>query len=677
MANTIVHKRNGTASSVPTTGQLTDGEIAINYNDGRMFFRRNVSGTYSIREVATLDGTQTLTNKTLTTPTINGATMTGPVYLTGDLYLTSGSVVIGSGGNWSAGAVYADANWGMLFRAKTSSPGSALFGWADSAGNVKSSMDTSGGMSLGGGLTIVDTLSTSRDDNPAFAYTGRAGHYRYSRYYSGSSVRWDVGLDSASESGSSVGSNYYWSRWSDGGAATTTMVMQRSTGYICLGPAATLPSYAFEVADSVNAATWQRNYNGSTGSSASVGQIFDLSGVSNAYVQSFLHKNSGSPYWRFALGSAVTEGFYFDGAAMTFRDQAVTKNVFQINAGSTPSISVWGNTGGDSLRVYPTYGSSKFLTVKPETSTNVTQLGYWTGSSFGTMHLVGTMKYTCATWHLSDEGVGRLYYVSSGSTIYESGGTGDHQFRNSSDANIVHFDTYGNLIFDAAGTSIYMKNNTGLYAKDSGGTNRNILLYDSSNNMHVNPAAYGLTFLNYNSPNGVYIGGGGTYNTSLIMNSGGLIYFNGSTSTDVGLRKNGSGKIEVVLGDQSDYGDFTARAATFGGAVKGKRFEFVNGVTTLGTSGTVTPTWTDNNYFRCTTSGNVTLAIGTAPPPGTYIVEVVYGGSHTLTVPSHNGSTIRWAGGAPPASTNTSGKIDIIQIVSDGTNVRMSMSLNY
>ena len=41
MTNTVLLKRSGTASSVPTTGQITYGELAINYNDGNLFFRNS------------------------------------------------------------------------------------------------------------------------------------------------------------------------------------------------------------------------------------------------------------------------------------------------------------------------------------------------------------------------------------------------------------------------------------------------------------------------------------------------------------------------------------------------------------------------------------------------------------------------------------------------------------
>jgi hypothetical protein len=39
MANTILLKRSGTASDVPTTGELSYGEIGINYADGLLYYK--------------------------------------------------------------------------------------------------------------------------------------------------------------------------------------------------------------------------------------------------------------------------------------------------------------------------------------------------------------------------------------------------------------------------------------------------------------------------------------------------------------------------------------------------------------------------------------------------------------------------------------------------------------
>jgi hypothetical protein len=51
-SNTLVQlKRTDIPGRVPTVNQLADGEVAINTHDGKMFFRRNANGTYSIVEV--------------------------------------------------------------------------------------------------------------------------------------------------------------------------------------------------------------------------------------------------------------------------------------------------------------------------------------------------------------------------------------------------------------------------------------------------------------------------------------------------------------------------------------------------------------------------------------------------------------------------------------------------
>ena len=106
MANLIKLKRSATSGNNPTTSNLELGELAINTYDGNLFFKKSVSGTESILSVATLTGTQTLTNKTLTSPTINSATANN-LTLTGTLTAgggagTNGQVLAatGSGVQW-------------------------------------------------------------------------------------------------------------------------------------------------------------------------------------------------------------------------------------------------------------------------------------------------------------------------------------------------------------------------------------------------------------------------------------------------------------------------------------------------------------------------------------------------------------------------------------------------
>jgi len=51
MANTIKIRRSATASAVPTTAQIALGELAVNTYDGKLFLKKNVSGTESIVQV--------------------------------------------------------------------------------------------------------------------------------------------------------------------------------------------------------------------------------------------------------------------------------------------------------------------------------------------------------------------------------------------------------------------------------------------------------------------------------------------------------------------------------------------------------------------------------------------------------------------------------------------------
>jgi hypothetical protein len=47
MTNTILIKRSATANSVPASGNLALGELAINYTDGNLFYK-NAAGTVSV-----------------------------------------------------------------------------------------------------------------------------------------------------------------------------------------------------------------------------------------------------------------------------------------------------------------------------------------------------------------------------------------------------------------------------------------------------------------------------------------------------------------------------------------------------------------------------------------------------------------------------------------------------
>ncbi len=58
MAQVIKVKQSSVAGKVPTTPQLQLGELALNTTDGKLYFKKNVSGTESIVTVSASTASQ-------------------------------------------------------------------------------------------------------------------------------------------------------------------------------------------------------------------------------------------------------------------------------------------------------------------------------------------------------------------------------------------------------------------------------------------------------------------------------------------------------------------------------------------------------------------------------------------------------------------------------------------
>jgi hypothetical protein len=67
MAQTIKLKRSATQGAVPTTAQLDLGEVAINTYDGKMYIKKDVSGTESIVEIGSTDFSGAIITRGITT----------------------------------------------------------------------------------------------------------------------------------------------------------------------------------------------------------------------------------------------------------------------------------------------------------------------------------------------------------------------------------------------------------------------------------------------------------------------------------------------------------------------------------------------------------------------------------------------------------------------------------
>ena len=74
MANKVLLKKSSVADKVPTTSDLEYGELALNYADGKQFYK---TSTNAIDTFASIAATATLTNKTLQSPVIDTPSLTG------------------------------------------------------------------------------------------------------------------------------------------------------------------------------------------------------------------------------------------------------------------------------------------------------------------------------------------------------------------------------------------------------------------------------------------------------------------------------------------------------------------------------------------------------------------------------------------------------------------------
>jgi hypothetical protein len=111
MANKVLLKKSSTAAKVPVVGDLDYGELALNYTDGKLYYK---TASNTIDSIPSVSATATLTNKTLTSPTINSGalsgTFSGAITLsdtTASSSTTTGALKI-SGGLGVAGSIYAD-----------------------------------------------------------------------------------------------------------------------------------------------------------------------------------------------------------------------------------------------------------------------------------------------------------------------------------------------------------------------------------------------------------------------------------------------------------------------------------------------------------------------------------------------------------------------------------------
>ena len=97
MTNTVLIKRSSVANSVPLTGNLQPGELAINYNDGNLFYKSasNVVTVIASNKFVSVSGN--VTGGNIIT---SGAVSTSGIVSTGTVdFVSSGNISLGNVGN--------------------------------------------------------------------------------------------------------------------------------------------------------------------------------------------------------------------------------------------------------------------------------------------------------------------------------------------------------------------------------------------------------------------------------------------------------------------------------------------------------------------------------------------------------------------------------------------------
>jgi hypothetical protein len=109
MPSTIITKNSSTASSVPSAGSLTQGELAVNVADKRLYTKDSGG---NVVEVGTNPASLTMPN----------GTANGIPYLNGSKVVTSGSALVFDGSNLGLGVT--PSSWDSTFKALESGAGS-------------------------------------------------------------------------------------------------------------------------------------------------------------------------------------------------------------------------------------------------------------------------------------------------------------------------------------------------------------------------------------------------------------------------------------------------------------------------------------------------------------------------------------------------------------------------
>ncbi len=94
-----------------------------------------------------------------------------------------------------------------------------------------------------GNLYLLNNVALDHTTSDAYLqYNSNAGYFRYTRYSSASIPRWDVGVSNAAESGSNVGSDFYFGRYNNSGVGIDwPLSISRANGIVSIANGINIP----------------------------------------------------------------------------------------------------------------------------------------------------------------------------------------------------------------------------------------------------------------------------------------------------------------------------------------------------------------------------------------------------------------------------------------------------
>ena len=156
MASTILVKRSATPAKVPTTANLSLGELGLNTYDGALYFKKNVTGVESIVTVSIVGNAEVFTNKTFDTAA------------TGNVFQINGTAISAVSGTGSTVVLSSGPSISNLTLTGTLTAG----GSTGTSGQVLQSTGTGvQWASSSASISITDDTSTNSTFYPSFVNT--------------------------------------------------------------------------------------------------------------------------------------------------------------------------------------------------------------------------------------------------------------------------------------------------------------------------------------------------------------------------------------------------------------------------------------------------------------------------------------------------------------------------